>query len=198
MTQKNIKIFMNQIYSKPHKKNYNTNKTDVYRIDDICSLDISDLKDYGPENNRGYRYNLVIIENFSKFVWTIPLKNKNAQTKKDFFENILLSSKRKLGLIESDRGNEINNSFFQGFLNRNNIKIYSRNISFGAVFAERFNGTIRELLKKPVFKKKDGNWIEALPKVTKQYNNRIHLSTKLTPIHASFEKKMKDLFTKIF
>ena len=45
MTQKNIKIFINEIYSKPPKKNYITNKTDVYYIDDIWSLDILDLKD---------------------------------------------------------------------------------------------------------------------------------------------------------
>ena len=87
MTQKSIKIFINEIYSKPHKKNYATNKTDVYHIDDIRSLDILDLKDYGPENDRAYRYVLVTIDNFSKFGWTIPLKNKNAQTIKDSFEN---------------------------------------------------------------------------------------------------------------
>ena len=56
MTQKNIKTFINEIFSKPPKKYYATNKTDVYQIDDIWSLDILDLKDYGPENNRGYRY----------------------------------------------------------------------------------------------------------------------------------------------
>ena len=106
MTQKNIKIFINEIYSKPPKKNYITNKTDVYYIDDIWSLDILDLKDCGPENNRGYRYVLVVIDNFSKFGWTIPLKNKNAQTIKDSFENILISSKRKPNLVESDRGKE--------------------------------------------------------------------------------------------
>ena len=44
MTQKNIKIFINEIYSKPPKRNYATNKTDVFFIDDIWSLDILDLK----------------------------------------------------------------------------------------------------------------------------------------------------------
>ena len=104
MSQKNIKIFINKIYSKPPKKYYATNKTDVYHIDDTWSLDILDLKDYGPENNRNYRYVLVIIDNFSKFGWTVPLKNKSAQTIKDSFEKISISSKRKPGLIESDRG----------------------------------------------------------------------------------------------
>ena len=95
MTQKNLKIFINEIYSKPPKKNCATNKTDVYYIDDIWSLDILDLKDYGPENNENYRYVLVVIDNFSKFGWTVPLKNKNAQTIKNSFENISLGSKRK-------------------------------------------------------------------------------------------------------
>ena len=106
MSQKKIKIFINEIYSKGPKKNYATNKTDVYHIDDIWSLDILDLKDYGPKNNRGYRYVLVIIDNFSKFGWTVPLKNMNAQTIKDCFEKILISSKRQPNLIESDRGKD--------------------------------------------------------------------------------------------
>ena len=45
MTQKNIKIFINEIYSKGPKKNYCANKTDVYYIDEIWSLDILDLED---------------------------------------------------------------------------------------------------------------------------------------------------------
>ena len=188
MTQKNIKIFINEIYSKPPKKNYVTNKTDVDHIDDIWSLDILDLKDYGPENNRGYRYVLVVIDNFSKFGWTIPLKNKNAITIKGSFENILISSKRKPNLIETDRGKEFYNNIFQDFLNKNNIKFYSRNTSLGAVFAERFNRTIRDLLKKIVFERGDAKWVDVLPTITKQYNNRIHSSTKLSPKDASLKK----------
>ena len=188
MTQKNIKIFINEIYSKPPKKYYATNKTNVYYTDDIWSLDILDLKDYGLENNRGYRYVLVTIDNFSKFGWTITLKNKNAQTIKDSFENIIISSKRKPNLIESDRGKEFYNNIFQDFLNKNNIKLYSRNSSYGAVFAERFNRTIRDLLKKIVSEHGDAKWIDILPTITKQYNNRKHSSTKLTPIQASLKK----------
>ena len=90
MTRKAIQIFINQIYSKRPKENYPTNKTDVHHIDDIWSLDIKDKKVYGPEITRGYRYVLLVINNFSKFVWTIPSKNKNAQRRSDYFESILL------------------------------------------------------------------------------------------------------------
>ena len=78
--------------------------------------------------------------------------------------------------------------FSKKFLNNNNIELCSRISSYGAFFAERFNRTIRDLLKKPVFEKGDGNWIDVLPTITKQYNNRIHSLTKLTLIQASLKK----------
>ena len=118
MTQKNIKLFINEIYSKPPKKNFATNKTCVYHIHDIWSLDILDVKEYGPENIRGYRDVLATIDNFSKFGWTVSIKNKNAQTIKDSFEIILINSKKIPNLIESDRDKRFHNNIFQEFLKK--------------------------------------------------------------------------------
>ena len=53
------------------------------------------------------------------------------------------------------------------------------------MFAERFNRTIRDLLKKPIFEKGRANWIDELQTVTKKYNNKIHSSIKMTPTQAS-------------
>ena len=53
---------------------------------------------------------------------------------------------------------------------------------------KRFNRTIRDLLKRPVFERGDANWIDVLPTITKQYNITIHSSTKLTPLQASLKK----------
>ena len=72
------KIFIDEIYSPPPKNNYPTNKKIIKSIDNTWSSDLLDMNDYGIKNNKGYRYILVVIDNFSKFVWTIPLKNKNA------------------------------------------------------------------------------------------------------------------------
>ena len=93
MTQKPVKMFINEFYSKGPKHNYATNETDVYHIADIWSLDIFDLKGYGPEKNRGYRYVLVIIDKFSKYGFTIPLKTKNAQTIKDLSKKFVYHPK---------------------------------------------------------------------------------------------------------
>ena len=97
----------------------------------------------------------------------------------------MISSNRKPNLLETDRRKEIYNNIFQDFLNKKNFKIYSRNTSLGAAFAERFSKSMRNLLKKPVFEKTDANGIDISPKITKQYNNRILSSTRLTPIQGS-------------
>ena len=168
MIQKSIRNSIIEVYSKPPKKNYATNKTDVSHIDDIWSLDLLALKDYGPENNRGYRHVLVIKENFSKFGWTIPLKNKNAQTITDPFENFMISSK-KPNFVETDCGKEFYSQIFQKFFKKNFVKLFSRKTSVGVVCAERSNKTTRNLFKRPVFKKGDSNWIDVLPAVAKQF-----------------------------
>ena len=67
MTQRTTKIFINEINSNGPKQKYPSNKTDVYHIDDVWSLDKSVLKDYGPEINEGYWYVLIVIDNFSNF-----------------------------------------------------------------------------------------------------------------------------------
>ena len=52
------------------------------------------------------------------------------------------------------------------FLNNNKIKHCYRNNSLGAVFAERFNRTVRDLLDRPVFEKGESNWIDVIPTIT--------------------------------
>ena len=121
MNQKNIKIIIKEIYFELPKKKYATNKTDVFHNDNNWSLDIIDLKNYGPENNRNYRCVLVVIDIFSNFGCTIPLKNKNAQTIKDCFENVIVNSKRKPDFLESHRNRGFLNSIFQDFSKNINL-----------------------------------------------------------------------------
>ena len=109
----------------------------------------------------------------------------------------MIISELKPNLTETDRGKEFYNNIVQNVLNNDNIKHYFRNSSFGALYAERFNRTIRVRPKRPVSEKGEIIWTDVLPITTKQYNIRVHTSTKLTPIQASF-KRTKDLFTNIY
>ena len=152
------KIFIDEIYSSQPKNNYSTNKTKIKSIDDTWSSDLLDMNDYCPKNNEGYRYILVVIDNFSNFGWTIPLKNKYAQSITNAFSEIIKSANRNPNLLETDDGKEYINKILNELLINHNIKRFSRYTDKRAVIAGRFNRTIRNLLKKPVFEKRKTDW----------------------------------------
>ena len=141
--------------------------------------------DYKISNNKRFSYIFTIIDNYSKYLWGIPFKNKNSKTITDEFSNVLSKPKRRPLKLESDRGSEWYNSIFQNFLRSKNIHHYSRFSDKGPSIAERVIRTVRNLLKKPVFLAGNANWISELPSVIKQYNNTFHQSIKMTPIQAS-------------
>ena len=185
------KIFIDEIYSKPPKKNYPTNKVIYNHIDEIWSIDLADMIDYKISNNKGFRYIFIVIDNFSNYLCAIPLKNKYRQTITNEFSNILSTSKRKPRKIESDRGSEFSNSIFQNFLKSKNIHHFSRFTDKGPSIAERVIRTVRNLIKKPVFEKGNADWVTELPSVIKQYNNTFHHSIKMKPIDASNKSNQK-------
>ena len=180
-----MKIFIDEIYAKPPRKNYLTNKIIYNHIDEIWSVDLADFSDYKISNNKGFRYIFIVIDNFSKYLWALPLKNKYSQTITNEFSNLLTTSKRKPLQIESDRGTEFYNSIFQNYLKGKRIQHYSRYTDKGPSIAERVIRTVRNLLKKPIFLAGNADWLSELPSVSKKYNNTIHNSIKMTPIQAS-------------
>ena len=71
-----IKIFVDDIYSKPPKNNYPTNKLVYNHIDEIWSNDLVDMVEYKISNKKGFRCIFIIIDNLSKYLWCVPLKKK--------------------------------------------------------------------------------------------------------------------------
>ena len=185
------KIFIDEICSTPPRKNYPTNKIIYDHIDEIWSIDLADFSDYKTSNKKGFRYIFIVIDNFSKYLWAIPLKNKYIKTITNEFSNILTTSKRKPLKLESDRGSEFYNSIFQNLLKSKKIQHYSRFTDKGPSIAERVIRTVRNFLKKPVFLAGNADWISELQSVIKQYNNTIHHSFKMTPVQASKKSNEK-------
>ena len=149
--------------------------------------------DYKISNNKEFRYIFVITDNYSKFLWAIPLKNNNSKTITDEFSNVLSSSKRKLLKIASDRGTEFYNIIFQNFLKSKNIHHYSRFTDEGPSKTERVIRTIHNIIKKPVFLAGNADWLNERSAVVNKYNNTVHSSTKMTPnqaIKKSNERKV--------
>ena len=86
-----------------------------------------------------------------------------------------MNSKTKPNKVETDRRKDFSNNFFLCFFNNKNNKHYSKSTPLGAAFAERFNGTIRDLLKRPVFLKKQMAiglvfYPQKRNNITKEYN----------------------------
>ena len=188
-------IFIDEIYSKPPRRKYPTNKIVYNHVDEIWSIDLADFSDYKTSNNKGFRYIFIVIDNYSKYLWAIPLKNKYSQTITNEFSNILTTSKRKPLKIESDRGTEFYNSIFQNLLKSKNIHHYSRYTDKGPSIVERVIRTVRNILKKPVFEKGRADWVSELPSVIKKYKNTIHNSTKMKPIDASEKSNEKLVYS---
>ena len=134
-----IKFFVDEIYSKLPIKNYPTNKIIYNHIDEIWSVDLANMMHYKISNNKGFRYIFIVIDNSSKYLWAIPLKNKYSQTITNEFLNILTISKRKPIKIDSDRGSEFYNSIFQNFLKSRNIQHYLRYTDKGPSIKARTN-----------------------------------------------------------
>ena len=49
------KIFIDEIYSSPPRKNYPTNKVIYNHVDEMWSIDLADMIDYKISNNKGFR-----------------------------------------------------------------------------------------------------------------------------------------------
>ena len=198
MTKRDLtKFFVDEIYSKPPLKNYPTNNLTYNHIDEIWSIDLADMIDFKTSNKKEFWYIFVIIDNFSNYLWAIPLKNENSQTKTNEFSNILTTSKRSPVKLESDRGSEFKYTLFQNFLKKKNIQQYSRFADKGPSVAERVVRTVRNSLKKPVFEKRKADWLIELPSVIKKNNITIHNPNKMKPIDACKKSNEKFIYSNL-
>ena len=64
---------------KPIIRKFKKRKVIVGNIDDIWSADLVDLQQL-KRYNHGFRYVLYVIDVFSKFVWSVPIKDKTGKT----------------------------------------------------------------------------------------------------------------------
>ena len=96
--------------------------------------------------------------------------------------------------IWSDRGKEFYNTTFLLYLKEQNIQIYSTNSDLKAVFVERFNRTLLDLIKELMYIEGKGNWLNHINNALDKYNNRVH-TTKMTPFELSFNTLIRAIAT---
>ena len=163
------------------------------KLRSIDLIDRSSLSKY----NKNYKFIFTIIDNHTKYAWAIPLKDKSGKSTTTALKSLIEKEKRKPHKIWSDKGKEFYNTTFLHYLKEQNIQIYSTNSDLKAVFVERFNRTLLDLIKEPMYIEGKGNWLNHLDAALDKYNNRVHGTTKMTPFEMSFNTLIRATTTAI-
>jgi len=96
------------------RRSFKRTRVVVSGIDDEYDMDLADVSNIAEENS-GFKYLLVVIDIFSKYLWVQPLKNKTAKDVVNALKKILPND-RKCNKIRYDKGREFNNNIMKSFL----------------------------------------------------------------------------------
>jgi Integrase core domain len=166
---------------RPKRKRFPRNFYNVNNIADLWQTDLicwENLAEYNDE----YKYILVVIDCFSKFAYTVPLKSKNADTVVGAFKKIFDDVKLTPIRMSSDRGKEFLNKKFQSLMQKHEIKFdVVEDDQNKACIAERFIRTITTLIYKYFTAENTLRYIDVLQQLTHSYNNRKHRSIGMAP-----------------
>lgn len=165
---------------KPARKNFSRRRIIIRGFDETWQADLADFRNYSREN-KGYKFILVVIDCFSKYVWTSALKDKKGSSVTAAMKIILEKDKRKPQNLQTDLGLEFYNYNFKNLLQKNNINHYSTYTIMKAAIAERVIRTLKEKLYLMFSLNGNFKWYDIIDKITFQYNNRKHSTTKLRP-----------------
>ena len=130
--------------------------------------------------NHGYKYVLVCIDGYSRYLMTRLLKTKTAKevTAK---MNDIIKTYGAPDCINCDRGTEFVNDIFRTqILNKYNIKMYHMVSENKSVFAERVIRTIKESIMVP-FNRSNGIWADYIDNAVKKHNEHKNNDTGYTP-----------------
>ena len=172
-----------EIFSPVIKKSQRIQIQTHYK-DECWSIDLIDRSNLS-KYNKNYKFIFTIIDIHTKYAWAIPLKDKSGKSTTTALKSLIEKEKRKPHKIWSDRGKEFYNTTFLHYLKEQNIQIYSTHSDLKAVFVERFNRTLLDLIKEPMYIEGKGNWLNHLDAALDKYNNRVHGTTKMTPFEAN-------------
>lgn len=147
----------------------------------MWGADLVDMQEWSKEN-KGFKYMLTVIDVFSKYAWSIPLKDKRGDTVTAAFRSI---PKRKPKHLWVDKGKEFYNKNMDAWLKENNIIRYSTYGENKSAVIERFNRTLKEKMWRRFTAENTRNWINMIDNLIDNYNNTKHSTIKMTPVEAS-------------
>ena len=182
---------------KPVRRKFKRRRVMVYNIDDIWSADLTNSFQSLAKQNKHYRYMLNVIDLFSKYAYSIPLKTKSSEEVTEAFDKLFKFSGRRPKKLWTDQGTEFTNNKFRKFLHEHNIELYHVYNEGKACVIERFNRTLGEMIQKHLTAKKTSKYIDILQKLLDEYNHRTHSTIKLSP-HAASQPDNQEAVLKEF
>lgn len=188
MTSDNPKRGLADELHKPARKNFQRRNIVCGGFDDLWQMDLAEMQQHAKDNG-GHRYILVVIDCFSRHLWTRPLKNKTGEHVAAAFEKILKLCGRKPRHLQTDRGTEFYNKHFSKVAHRHSIEHYSTFSSLKAAMAERAIRTIKTWLFKEFSYRGKHKWVDILEQVTAKYNGRKHRAIGMKPKDVTIETR---------
>lgn len=181
---------------KPARRRYPRRRVLVKGIDDLFQADLVEMIPYA-KVNKGYKYLLTVIDVFSKFAWAQPVKSKSGEDVSSAMLKILQSG-RVPEHLQTDRGREFYNVKFKKLMDQFKINHYSTFGNMKASVVERFNRTLKKDMWFEFSMLGKHRWLEILPELLKNYNEKKHRTTGLRPVDASKKKVEKHLLNTVY
>jgi transposase InsO family protein len=164
---------------KPARKRFPRNPRTVTNIDDIWEMDPADLSSLSRYNDK-HKYLLNAIDIFSRYAWSVPLRDKTGTSitavLKSLFQN------RKPITIQSDTGTEFVNETVQQYLKRQGVNFHTiHNPDTKGAIIELFNRTLKTKMYKYFTKNNTCRYLDVINKLLTSYNNSVHSKIGMTP-----------------
>lgn len=162
------------------RRNYPRRKVFLKGINDLWQADLIEMIPYA-KVNKDYKYILIVINAFTKYVYAEPLKTKTGKDVTEAMSKILNSVEEKPKNLQTDQGSEFYNKQFQELMKCYGINLYSVYSTTKACIAERVIRTLKTKLWKTFSLQGTYRWIAILNSTVYEYNNTVHRTIGMKP-----------------
>ena len=159
---------------KPIIRKFKKRKVQPPFIDNIWDADLADMQLIS-KCNKGFRFLLCVIDNYSKYAWVILLKDITIASA---FQKILKESNRKPNKIWVDKGSQFCNRSMKSWSEKNDIEMYSTHNEGKSVIAERYIRTLKNKIYEYMTSISKNPYINKLDEIVNKYNNTYHSTIK--------------------
>ena len=129
----------------PHKpvcESFPRNPYTVTNIDDVWEMDLADLSSLSKYNDK-YRYRFNVIDIFSRYTCSVPLKDKTSTSIKAALKYLFRN--REPISLQSDKGTEFVNANVRQYLKSQDVNFHTTQTpDIKGAIIERFNRTLKK------------------------------------------------------